>query len=58
VGENASAYTLLFADYILHGTTRFPVIYFGNMWALVLVDVRVMKRLPLADVSSNGSTWV
>ena len=28
------------------------------MWALVLVDVCVMKRLPLADVSSNGSIWV
>ena len=28
------------------------------MWALVLVDVCVMKRLPLADVSSNESFWV
>jgi len=29
------------------------------VWALVLVDVCVMKRLPLADVSSNnGSIWV
>ena len=59
-GENASAYNSLFADRILHGTTIsvcdcFPVLYFGNVWALVLVGVCVMKRLPLAGVSSNGS---
>ena len=62
-GENARACNLLFADCILHGTTisvcdLFSVLYFGNLWALVLVDVCVMKRLPLADVSSNGSIWV
>ena len=37
---------------------QLPILYFGNMRALVLVDVCIMKHMPVADVSSKGSIWV